>query len=302
MSLRHLAVVEAPSNLGLRPTGVEKLSGTLLTHGLADRLKARQAGRVDAPAYSHERKDKSLPLNAGAIADYATRLADLAGSVLDQREFPIILGGDCSILLGSMLALKRLGRYGLLFIDAHTDFYSPQLDPFGEAASMDLAFATGRGPAIVADVEGQGPLVRDEDAFAFGYRDQEQQLRDGSPPLPDALRAFDLAEMRRLGIEAAAERAVAHVGRDELDGFFIHFDADCLADAIMPAVDYRLPDGLSWDEAGTVLRVARASGKAVGIEVTIYNPNLDADGSAGRGLTELLVEAFGASRRFSFSS
>jgi arginase len=296
MPIRHLAIIEAPSNLGLRPTGVEKLADTLLSHRLAERLRARRAGRIAAPAYSHERKDKSLPLNAVAIADYATRLADATRHVLDEGEFPMILGGDCSILLGPMLALKRHGRYGLPFIDAHTDFYPPEVDPFGEAASMDLAFATGRGPAMVADIDGQRPMVRDEDIFAFGYRDNEQQVQDGSPPLPEALRAFDLAEVCRLGIDAAAARAVEHVGRDELDGFFIHFDADCLADAIMPAVDYRLPDGLSSEEAKTVLRAALRSGKAVGIEVTIYNPNLDPDGSAGRGLADLRVEAFAAGR------
>ena len=292
MPTRNYAVIQAPSNLGLRPTGVERLAETLLSHGLAEKLGARPAGRVEAPAFSHERKDKSLPLNAAAIAQYAVKLADATEGVLGKREFPVILGGDCSILLGPMLALKRRGRYGLLFIDAHTDFYPPEIDPTGEAASMELAFATGRGPAVVADIEGQGPLVRDEDAFVFGFRDGEEQMRHGSPPLPSALYAFDLAEMRSYGVEEATRQAVAHLARDGLDGFFIHFDADSLADAIMPAVEYRLPDGLSRQEARTVLGAVLASGKAVGIEVTIYNPSLDADGSAGRGLADLLVQAF----------
>jgi arginase len=82
---------------------------------------------------------------------------------LDRGEFPLILGGDCSILLGATLALKRRGRFGLLFIDGHADFYQPAANPNGEAASMDLAFVTGYGPSPLTDLEGRGPLVGVED-------------------------------------------------------------------------------------------------------------------------------------------
>jgi arginase len=190
-----------------------------------------------------------------------------------------------------MLALKRRGRYGLLFIDGHADFYQPEANPNGEAASMDLAFATGHGPALLSNIEGRGPLVREEDAVAFAFRDQEEQAEYESQALPEALVAFDLATVRRMGVEQAARAAVTHLTRSELDGFFIHFDADSLDDAIMPAVDYRLSGGLSWREMITVLQIALASGRAVGMEVTIYNPALDADGAAGRGLVDALVRA-----------
>jgi arginase len=215
--------------------------------------------------------------------------------VLDADEFPVVLGGDCSILLGPTLALKRRGRYGLLFIDGHADFYQPEADPTGEAASMDLAFATGHGPRLLSDIEGQGPLVGEEDVFVFGYRDGEEQIRDGSQPLPLTIRAFDLDGVRRIGVEAAATEAVEHVTREDLAGFFIHLDADCLDDDIMPAVEYRLDGGLSLDELKTTLRIALYSGKAVGLEVTIYNPDLDEDGSAGLELAQALAEALGTS-------
>jgi arginase len=96
-----------------------------------------------------------------------------------------------------------------------------------------------------------------------------------------------------MGIEAAARAAIDHLKRAELDGFFIHLDADCLDEDVMPAVDFRVPGGLSWDELTTLLRVTLTSGKAVGLEVTIYNPRLDEDSTAGRGLTNALVEALG---------
>ena len=290
---RPYAIIEAPSILGLRPTGVEELPRRLLQHGLAERLQARQAGRVDAPPYRFERDPDTLTLNARAIAEWTPRLADAVEAVLDRDEVPVVLGGDCSILLGPMLALRRRGRYGLLFIDGHADFYQPEAEPFGEAASMDLAFATGHGPKLLTDIEGRGPLVREEDVVAFGFRDIEDQEKHGSQKLPPSLRAFDLAAVRAIGVAAAAKAAVAHVTRDELGGFFIHIDADVLHDDLMPAVDYRMPDGLTADELKTTLQIALESGKVVGLEVTIYNPKLDADGSAGRALTALLAEALG---------
>jgi arginase len=287
------AIVEAPSVLGLKPTGVDGLPARLLDLGLAERIGARRAGRVPPPAYSPERDAETGTLNAHAIATWTPRLADAIGGVLDAGEFPVVLGGDCSIVLGAALALRRRGRYGLLFIDGHADFYQPEANPNGEAASMDLAFATGHGPRLLADIEGRGPLVRHEDAFVFGFRDGDEQAEYGSQPLPPSMLALDLAAVRRREIEAAAAAAVEHVARTELDGFFIHLDADVLDDAVMPAVDYRIPDGLSIDELKTVLRAALASGRAVGMEVTIYNPALDVDGAAGWALVDVLADALG---------
>jgi arginase len=156
---------------------------------------------------------------------------------------------------------------------------------------MDLAFATGRGPQSLANVNGVGPLVRDEDVALFGFRDGPEQVKDGSQPLPPSLRRWDLAEIRRLGIDAAARQATDHLARPELAGFWIHLDADVLDDAIMPAVDYRLPGGLAWAELAAVLTTAMASGRAAGFEVTIYNPLLDPDGAAGRELARVIGQA-----------
>ncbi|MCG7506834.1 arginase family protein [Mesorhizobium retamae] len=287
------AILEAPSTLGLATDGVERLSDRLLELGFAERIHARRAGRLFVLPKDPTPDPETGILNAGAIAAWSPELADAVEAVLDAGEFPVVLGGDCTILLGSMLALRRRGRYGLFFIDGNADFFQPEAEPNGEGASMDLAFVAGYGPSLLTDIEGRGPLVRPEDAVAFAYRDHEDQEEYGGQPLPEELKVLDLPAVRAAGIEATAREAVDHLTRPELDGFFIHLDADCLDDAIMPAVDFRVPGGLSWDELGTALRIALASGKAVGIEITIYNPRLDEDGSAGRGLVDVLAAALG---------
>jgi arginase len=160
---------------------------------------------------------------------------------------------------------------------------------------MDLAFVTGHGPELLTRLDGRKPLFRPEDVVAFGFRDAEDQAEYGSQPLPAQLLALDLPRIRREGIAAAARTALTHLCRPELDGFWIHVDADCLDDAVMPAVDFRLPGGLAPEELAGVLAMALDSGRAVGFELTIYNPDLDVDGRAGRLLADLLAGALAPS-------
>jgi hypothetical protein len=115
---------------------------------------------------------------------------------------------------------------------------------------MDLALATGYGPPAVGDLEGRSPLVRVEDAVIVGFRDAEEQARDGSQSLPDALLALDLAAVRAAGARAAAEQALVHLTRPGApDHFWVHVDADVFDDTVMPAVDYRQPGGLSAESS-----------------------------------------------------
>jgi arginase len=286
------AIIEAPSILGLFPSGVERLPNAVLAAGFADRIGARLAGRVSPPPYNSSRDAATGLLNPWGLRDYAHRLAAATGEVLDGGEVPVVLGGDCSILLGNLLALRRRGRHGLLFIDGHADFYQPDAEPRGEAASMDLALATGRGPQVLADLDGLGPLVSDEDVAHVGRRDAAEAERAGSQRIEDtAITVVDLVAIRRRGAERAAHDALQRLRRPELAGIWVHLDCDAVDDALMPAVDYRLPGGLSWSELETVLRLAVDTGRVVGLEITIFNPTLDPDGTIVQDLVSCLVRA-----------
>ncbi|MFD3943097.1 arginase family protein [Streptomyces sp. NPDC058579] len=290
MAAVEVAIVEAPSVLGLWPSGVQELPRALLDAGLGHRLAGVvRAGRVEAPLYDPRRDAATGVLNPDGIARYSVLLADAVGAALDRGRFPLVLGGDCSILLGNLLALRRRGRYGLLFLDGHTDFYQPEAEPSGEVASMELAIATGRGPKLLADLEGRGPLVRDEDVVAFGFRDADESAADGMQPLPAGLYALDLDDVRAAGAADAARGAVERLTGGAVEGYWVHLDVDVLDDAIMPAVDYRQAGGLSWAELEDVLTAALSDDHAVGFDVTIFNPRLDPTGTLTDRLTECLA-------------
>lgn len=282
--MQSLAIIEAPSVLGLRPGGVTHLPTALRRAGLLDGFQVGLAKRLEPPEYDPVRDPETGVLNPAGIARYSTELADAVTASLDQDLFPVVLGGDCTVLLGNLLALRRRGRPGLLFLDGHTDFYQPSAEPNGEAASMELALATGRGPAVLTDLEGRGPLLRDEDVVAFAFRDEPESAEAGMQPLPPALHAMNLTEVRALGIEAATAQALTRLTTP----YWTHLDADVLDDTLMPAVDYRLPGGLSWSELGHVLTTALADDRCRGLDVTIFNPHLDPTGTITARFTECL--------------
>lgn len=295
-----MEVIDAPSHLGLGRAGVKRLPDALTAAGLLDGLlPAPRRDAVRVPVHVPERDARTGLLNVTGIQVFSRRLADRLERALDGGSFPLVLGGDCSILLGPMLALRRRGRFGLVFIDGHADFYSPASEPSGEVASMDLALVTGRGPAALANLEGRQPLVREEDVVVFGVRDRRLAARDGSPDVIDSgINLFDLEEVRRLGPATAARRGLTKLQANGVEGFWVHLDADVLHDDVMPAVDYRLPDGFRPEELMRALSVWLSSPMVVGLEITIYNPSLDDDNlSAGQVLAEVVRVALAARKR-----
>lgn len=262
--------------------------------GLLASLTAEDAGRIDPPPYGHERDKETRVLNPLGIMEYSQQLAGKVASILEGNQFPLVLGGDCSILIGNMLSLRRTGkRYGLFFIDGHADFYQPEASPTGEVADMDLAIVTGRGPAIITDIGGLKPYVRDEDVVLCGYRDAEESKRYGSQDVRQTgIASFDLSAVRETGIESCVEKGIARFQANGVAGFWVHLDVDVLDDRVMPAVDYRMPGGLGFQELAGLLQGLLRTGLAVGMDVTIFNPSLDEGGSIAKNLASTIAVGF----------
>ena len=287
------SVIDAPSVLGLRPTGVELLPKALREAGLLEQLNADYAGMVTPSAvYNYKRDDETKLLNPEAIKDYTLKLAEVVRCELQKNKFPIVIGGDCSILIGNILALRRLGRYGLFFIDGHSDYYLPEESSTGEVADMDLAIVSGHGPDILCDLDHLKPLVMEQDIVVFGYRDSAESAQYGCQDIKNTtmVNAIELVDVQRLGLQNAASLGIETLLKNELSGFWIHLDADVLNDSIMPAVDYRLPGGISFSELSNLLKLLLLSRKAVGISVAILNPTLDKDGSITRNFVSCIAE------------
>ena len=291
-----IVVVDAPSNLGLSPPeegrepGVRGLASALRERDLVYRLGAEDGGGLTPPPYSPEVEPTTGTRNGEAIREFSRDLAGRVGAIVRSGKRPLVLGGDCSILLGSMLALRRLGRFGLVFVDGHLDFRHPGNSArLGAVAGEDLALVTGRGSERLTDLGGLGPLVRDEDVVALGEREAYPGWRD----IHDTeITVWDLPKLRKIGFAGAAGRAVEKLRANGVEGFWVHLDADVLDDALMPAVDSRQPGGMAYAELVDLLRPLLRSGLAVGMEITIFDPELDSTGEIAEAFTAAVVEAF----------
>jgi len=182
---RSIVVVDAPTNLGLSPPspgrkpGVSGLASALRANGIVSRLGATDGGAVTSPAYRPEIDPSTGVLGGEALRSFSLDLAERVGAMLREGKFPFVLGGDCSILIGNTLALRRRGRFGLVFIDGHLDFRHPgNSELIGAAAGADLAMVSGRGPDRLANIDGLRPLVRDNFTVALGEREDYPEWRD----------------------------------------------------------------------------------------------------------------------------
>lgn len=295
--MRRIAVIDAPSNLGLRPPtptsvpGCAKAPGALRDHNLIARLGARDAGCLTPPRYDPgDWRPGDGVCHARSIAAYSRALADRIGAIIDRGEFPLVLGGDCSILLGAAIAMHRLGeevggRIGLAFVDGHSDFRHPGNASYvGAAAGEDLALVTGRGQADLTAIEGRRPYFRDIDVVVLGIRAQDEYRLDlqaagiVTRPVP-LLRAEGPARSAQWAQEQLADCA----------GYWVHVDVDVLDPSVMPAVDAPDAGGIAFPELELLLAGLVDSPHCLGMELTVFDPDYDPDGAYAAEIVSTLV-------------
>lgn len=294
----------APSNLGLRPPspghepGTWKAPEALRKAGLFDDLAPARVHQLDRPRYHFEAQVGTRVRNGQEMRHFSESLAHQVGGTLSRGAFPLVLGGDCSILLGCLLGARQHGICGLIHVDGHSDFMHPgDLQPgtaLFSAAGMDLALASGRGESLLTDW-GQGlrPLVADRHIVQIGERE------DGDPDYayPDIrqtrITRINVRTALAQGIAATARQAVEQLTVERLYRVWLHVDVDVLDQKVMPAVDSPGSPGFDFDQLAELVRGLRASSKIIGADISVFDPELDPDGNYGRELAKCLGRAFG---------
>jgi arginase len=291
MSDRPWTILGIPIDCSGRAIGVERMPAALRAAGLAARLGARDLGDLSVSIDDSARDPATGIIGFEAVCASSAATRSALRAMLARGERPLLIGGCCTLLIGACAALKdHFGRYGLAFVDGHLDFYDGRTSPTGEAADMDLAILSGFGPPGLVGLAGDPPLVEPADVVVLGYRDGEQAAVDGAldpAVVAPAIQLYDAMALRgaaaaRIGGDLATAFAGAP-GR-----FWLHLDLDVLDESVMPAVDYRMPGGLLWDELAELLLPLAGSPALVGADVTIYNPTLDPDGAYARRIVQLL--------------
>lgn len=223
-------------------------------------------------------------IGADDVRRATTAIARAVRRILGTGELPLVVGGDCTLLLGVFDGLPVPA--GLWFVDGHADFHDGASSPTGEAADMDLAILTGHGPAGL--LPSDGPLLDPARTVLLGHR-------------PDRLGADAAEENARLdpGIHALTapeirERGPALVGAQAAERLaggpaWLHLDLDVLDAAALPAVSYPQRLGLDWEELAELVRPLAAAPGLVGISLADFNPDRDPDGAHAARVVELVA-------------
>ncbi|MFD6699241.1 MULTISPECIES: arginase family protein [unclassified Microbacterium] len=292
-----VAVVSAPTNLGLRPPvrggvpGTAKAPEALREAGLHRRLHA--AGAVDAGVVlpgryvdDDGRRPAGTVRNQASIIDHARRLAHRLFEIREAGQTPLVLGGDCSLAIAAGLASRVTGGGGLVHIDGHTDFRHPgNSTGVGSVAGEDLAIAIGRHSPELAEIDGLGPYFDADHVAHIGHRYEDAFVEEVRGAIALVIPAD---EVILHGAARAASRVRAVEGLERR--YWIQVDVDVLDPVHMPAVDSPDPGGLAPDELIGLLRALAPH--AWGASVTMFDPDLDPDGVHAATLADVIAEGF----------
>jgi arginase len=291
----RIELIGVPSNSAGTLDGVARAPAALRRAGLLEVLAGHaevvDAGDLRLPPPSPERAPSGLLAEPALVAMVASARAATRRALAAGR-LPLLVGGDCPLLLGALAAARDVhGRVGVLFVDGHEDAWPPRSSPTGEAADCELGLALGRGlQELHPGLAGLLPLVAPEDLALLGPRDAEELRRAGVPSLASEVELHPAEELLAGDLERITRDALGRLER-RAGPVWLHVDLDVLATAALGAVDYPQPGGLGWEELGTLTAVALASPRVVGLEVTIYNPDLDPDATGARRILAWLAGA-----------
>jgi arginase len=288
---KEINIFEFPFNLGLTKKeheiepGVKKLPDWLRKFGFHERIAPKNIFRLESPEYTMNFDKETGVKNPDQIIEYAKKQSELIFKNSNNNTFNIILGGDCSILIGTAVALKNIGNFGLFYLDGHTDYIPSSLSPSGGVAGMDLAIVSGLGHEKLTNINNQKPYFLEENIFCVGNAetDDEEYVEQ---IINSKIHYFDLYKLRENGFRKTSEDFLHLINEKNLDGFFIHFDVDVLNDDIMPCVDSRMEDGMDYDNLKEILQPLIHNEKCFGIEITILDPDYDPNGE----FTQLFIE------------
>lgn len=289
--MAEISILGIPLDLGAGRRGVDMGPSALRLAGLAGSLErlghsVSDRGNVAMPVAEALESRDGLPY-AEVIAE-SCRQAFLKLKDLPPEQFPIALGGDHSVSLGSVSGVAQAGRTGVLWIDAHADLNTPASSPSGNVHGMPLSHLLGAGDPRLLNIWGGGAVLEPRDLVFIGLRSLDPFER--AFIREHGVRAYTMKEIDRRGLAVVAEEALEYLGAPRLH---VSFDADALDPALAPGVGTPVPGGLSYREAHLLMELLADSGKVSSLDLVEVNPVLDVRNSTGRIMVEMASSLLG---------
>ncbi len=294
---KHVRIFGVPMDLGQRRRGVDMGPSAIRYAGLHSQLRAlgyslTDSGNLSVPLPENEPPDDSRARHLHSIAGVCWDIYQQALVCNESGETPIFLGGDHSLSIGTVAAITASEPdVGVLWVDAHGDFNTPEITPSGNVHGMALATLMGWGAPELTGIGRPGAKLKPAQAVIFGARDvdplERVALRDAG------VLVLTMRDIDTMGLAAAAHQALEHLAH--LKRLHVSLDMDALDPAEAPGVGTPVPGGLSYREAHLLMEILHDARRVASLDIVEINPILDERNRTARLAVELVASLFGKS-------
>jgi len=292
----RVRVIGTPMDLGADRRGVDFGASAIRYANLNTRLRSlghtvHDIGNLVVPQPESQPLGNSKLKYLEPIVRVSEELAKVVTETLEAGEFPLVLGGDHSIALGSIAGVTRMHKnVGVIWIDAHADFNTYETTPSGNIHGMILAASVGIGESRLANMGGWSPKVNKQNIVIVGARDldpnEQVRLRE------HAISVFTMSDIDQKGISDVMRQAITIAGQGN-DGIHLSLDMDALDPKEAPGVGTPVKGGLTYREAHLAMEMIADSKQLVAMDVVEVNPILDRENATALLAVELVLSALG---------
>ncbi|MDQ0185709.1 arginase [Cytobacillus kochii] len=294
--MKNISIIGMPMDLGQLRRGVDMGPSAIRYAGIENRLQelnhqVDDLGDIEI-GRSTEQIDKETGLrNLDLIAEKTKILADQVDGVVKKGAFPLVLGGDHSIAIGTLAGLlQHYHNLGVIWYDAHGDLNTAETSPSGNIHGMSLAVALGYGHPLLLEVGGVHKKLKPENVVIIGARSLDQGERDLIKA--KGIKVFTMHEIDRLGMPRVMEETISYL-QDRTDGVHLSLDLDGLDPSDAPGVGTPVMGGISYRESHLAMEILAESQMITSAEFVEVNPILDERNKTADAAVALMGSLFG---------
>lgn len=295
---KKVSLVGVPMDLGQSRRGVDMGPSAIRYAGVRERLEAlnyeiEDLGDIEIPIVNHklDSSNKQDLNNLSEVVLGNERLAQTVDNIVSEGSFPLVLGGDHSIAIGSLAGLyPHYNNLGVIWYDAHGDINTKETSPSGNIHGMPLAASLGIGHEDLTDIHHASPKIKPENVVLIGIRDLDEGEKKTIRELN--IKTFTMHEVDLLGMPEVVSQAMDYL-KDKTDGIHLSFDLDGINPAEAPGVGTPVPGGLTYRESHLTMELLSDSNLITSAEFVEVNPMLDIKSQTAEITVGLIGSLFG---------
>lgn len=293
----NMSIIGVPLDLGQSRRGVDMGPSAIRYAGVVERLEAighsvRDEGNIAVDAVERRDSNDTSLKNLEEVIKANTTLAEKVEAVANAGDFPLVLGGDHSIAIGTLAGLAtKYENLGVIWYDAHADLNTSETSPSGNIHGMPLAVSIGLGHESLVNLHSDGQKVKPENVVIIGARSVdpgERQLIN-----EQGIKVFTMHEIDKHGMTAVMEEALTYLKERNVDGVHLSLDLDGLDPLYTPGVGTPVPGGISYRESHLAMEMLEESGMITSAEFVEVNPILDEQNKTADVAVGLMGSLFG---------